>query len=122
MVGIRPLPLLAILITVVCISGGQLLFKITAARANAAHSMFSVDVLMTLLPACVLYAGATLIWVAALRYVPLSVAYVFMALSFIIVPLLSALLFKEVLTLRYFTGLGLIVLGIIVSLSSRGSS
>ena len=90
-----------------------------AARANAADSLFSPEVLGVFLPACVLYAASTLVWVGALRYVPLNVAYVFMALSFIVVPALSALFFKEAISLRQIAGLLLIVTGIIVSLSGR---
>jgi undecaprenyl phosphate-alpha-L-ara4N flippase subunit ArnE len=122
MLGIRPLPLLATLATVLCISGGQMLFKITAARANVAHSLWAPDVLRVLVGACILYGAATLVWVSVLRYVPLSVAYVFMALSFIIVPLLSYAFFKETLSARYFVGLVLIVAGIIVSLTAENTS
>jgi drug/metabolite transporter (DMT)-like permease len=115
------LPLVAILTTVLCISGGQMLFKLAAARANAAGSFFSPEMLKVLLPACVLYAGATLVWVWALRYVPLNVAYVFMALSFVVVPGMSVLFFKEPLSLRQAAGLILIVAGIIVSLTTRAT-
>jgi len=119
MVSIRPLPLLAILVTVLCISSGQLMFKVAAARANVADSFLSPGVVAVLAPACMLYAGATLIWVSALRYVPLAVAYVFMALSFLIVPVLSAVFFKETLSARQMAGAVLIVIGIIVSLTGQ---
>jgi drug/metabolite transporter (DMT)-like permease len=112
-------PLLATLVTVLSISAGQVLFKIAAGRANAANSMLALDVLGILLVAVTLYGGATLIWVYVLRQVPLSAAYVFMSLSFIIVPLLGWLLFKESLTARYFMGMALIVAGILLSLSAR---
>ena len=112
-------PLIAMLVTVVSISAGQVLFKTAAGRANAANSMLAPDVLGILLAAVTLYGGATLVWVYVLRHVPLSAAYVFMSLSFVIVPILSWLLFKENLTARYFMGMALIVAGILLSISAR---
>ena len=41
--------------------------------------MLAPDVLGVLFGACVLYGGATLVWVYVLRHVPLSAAYVFMS-------------------------------------------
>ena len=112
-------PLIAMLVTVLSISTGQVLFKTAAGRANVANSMLAPDVLGVLFAAFALYGGATLVWVYVLRHVPLSAAYVFMSLSFVIVPLLGWFFFKESLTPRYFIGMALIVAGILLSLSAR---
>ena len=53
-------------------------------------------------------------WTLALTKFELSYAYPFMSLSFIFVPLISALLFKEPLTLANMIGIALIVSGVIV--------
>jgi drug/metabolite transporter (DMT)-like permease len=114
-------PLIAGLVTVRCISAGQVLFKTAAGRANAANSMLAPDVLGVLLAAVTLYGGATLVWVYVLRNLPLASAYVFMSLSFVIVPVLGWILFKEALSARYFMGMALIIVGILVTLSTRTS-
>jgi drug/metabolite transporter (DMT)-like permease len=115
----RVLPLVGLVVTAVCISIGQLLFKITAERANVAQSLFAANVLIILCAAVALYGGATLVWVASLRYVPLTVAYLFMALSFVIVPVLAAVFLHEPLTLRFCAGMLLIIVGILVSLGAK---
>ncbi|EEY50303.1 hypothetical protein VIH_002853 [Vibrio cholerae CT 5369-93] len=53
-------------------------------------------------------------WVYALRLVPLSIAYPFMALAFIIVPVLGIIFLKEPFHWRMLVGAGLIMMGLIV--------
>jgi drug/metabolite transporter (DMT)-like permease len=53
-------------------------------------------------------------WTLAVRQAPLTLVYPFMSLSFLLVPLLSAVLFKEPVTLRQGVGLALIVVGVAV--------
>lgn len=115
----KPLPLIGLLTTVLSISVGQMLFKIAAERANAAHTLLAPNVLSVLSIAAALYAIATVVWVSALRYVPLTVAYVFMSLSFAIVPVLAAVFVHEPLTPRYVVGILLIMCGVVVSLSAN---
>ena len=62
--------------------------------------------------ACLLYAGATVLWVWLLTHIPLSAAYPFVGLSFIVVPVASWWFLGEPLGLRYWTGIGLIVAGV----------
>jgi len=58
---------------------------------------------------------ASLFWIAAMTRFEVSYAYPFMSLAFILVLVLSALLFKETMTVNKIMGLLLIVAGIIVS-------
>lgn len=58
---------------------------------------------------------AAVCWIIALSYFPLSYAYLFMSLSFVFVPLLSSILFKEAVTPSQGVGIFLIVLGVIVA-------
>ena len=115
----RLLPFLGLLGTVLSISIGQMLFKIAAERANAAQTLFSVSVLTVLFGAVVLYAGATVVWVSVLRQVSLTVAYLFMSLSFAIVPVLAVIFLHEPLSPRYVVGIILIVCGVGVSLGVK---
>ena len=61
---------------------------------------------------------AFLCWMAAMTKFELSYAYPLMSLSFLLVLILSAILFHEPLTVSKVVGVGLIVAGIIVG--SRG--
>ena len=58
---------------------------------------------------------ASLFWMAALTKFELSFAYPFMSLSFVLVFIISILLFNDSVTLYKVAGLILIVLGIVIS-------
>lgn len=58
---------------------------------------------------------ASMTWMAAMTKLPLGYAYPFVSLSFVLVVLLSSLIFKETLTPFKMMGVGLIILGVIVS-------
>ena len=60
------------------------------------------------------YGLATLLWMLALKNVPLSFAYSFMALSYVAVPILSIIFLNETLSLKYWAGAGLIIAGLFV--------
>ena len=99
----------------VAMAVGQILFKTAALRVGATGSFaeritslmhngyFAVSV--------VLYAALTVVWVWILTFTPLSRAYVFVALSFIITPFFAAALFGEPISMRLVIGIGLIVGG-----------
>lgn len=57
---------------------------------------------------------AALTWMAAMTKFPLSYAYPFMSLAFVLVMFLSATFFKEPITMNKSLGLAFIVLGIII--------
>ena len=61
---------------------------------------------------------ASVAWMFAVRQLPLSQAYPFTGLSFVLVLLSSALIFHELITLPKMVGVALIVFGIFVA--SRG--
>jgi drug/metabolite transporter (DMT)-like permease len=103
------------LVCVGVIAAGQLLFKrvgIEIERLGA--GWFEPRVIALAAAAFALYAAATLLWIHLLRYVELSRAYPFMALSFVLVPLFSMLVFGERLGGAYLAGVALIVAGVAV--------
>jgi len=57
---------------------------------------------------------AAISWMAAMTKFDLSYAYPFMSLAFALVLFLSAIFFKETVTITKSLGLGLIILGIII--------
>ncbi len=112
-----PLPVLAgLLLTPLLISAGQILFKLTSARAGAADAAGLIALLAEpyLIAALAIYGIGTIIWVYVLKSVPLTVAYPFMALTFCAVPVLAWGLLGETLSLRYVIGAALIIAGLLV--------
>lgn len=113
---------LLVLICVILLAIGQLLFKFTAQSLDGAG--FTRDALIHMisnvwfLSALFIYGGATILWVLILRQVPLTVAYPFFALSFILVPFLSGIFLGEQINLSYWIGVCLIVSGITVTVTS----
>lgn len=101
----------------VAIAAGQLLFKRAAGQAaNSTGIAWLLDVarLPTMWLAIALYGGATLLWVRVLTTTPLSRAYPFMALAFVLVPLASHVFFQEPVNSRHILGTVLIVAGVLV--------
>lgn len=99
---------------VVVISIGQLLFKLASAHLDFRRPFADLKGIAILALALALYGSATLLWVAALRNVPLSRLYPVMALSFILVPLGGLVLLREPISVQYWLGAGLIVAGLAV--------
>ena len=99
---------------VVVIAIGQLLFKLASAQLDFRRPFAEPAGLITLMIALALYGGATLVWVAVLSRAPLSRVYPIMALSFVLVPLGSFVVFKERLGLGYWAGTALILAGFLV--------
>jgi drug/metabolite transporter (DMT)-like permease len=115
------LSVLPLIVIPMLISVGQLLFKQASQtsgliQSNALLSFISNPFLAT---ALVIYFLSTLWWVVALRSTPLSYAYVFMALSFVYVPLFSWLVLRETVGWKTILGTAFIVLGIVVATMDR---
>ncbi len=62
-----------------------------------------------------LYAASTVIWVLALRKLPLSSAYMFMSLGFVIVPIAAHFFFGEAIEWKHAIATLLVVTGILVA-------
>jgi multidrug transporter EmrE-like cation transporter len=108
-----------ILLSVFGISIGQVFLKFAALEAEN-QGLLSLklgkylSVNAYLLVGAAVLACSTLLWVWVLRTVPLSTAYPFMALAFVLVPALSHFLFNEILTCKHMLGFLLIVAGVVV--------
>ncbi len=59
-----------------------------------------------------LYAVSVLTWLSVLKRTPLAVAAPFVALVYVIVPLLSRTVFGDTITHRMWIGMALVVLGV----------
>jgi drug/metabolite transporter (DMT)-like permease len=110
--------LLELLCFPAAMAAGQILFKRAALQiAPGAGGSWLIEVarLPAMWAAVALYAGATLLWVRILTTVPLSRAYPFAALAFVLVPAAGYLFFHEPITIRYALGTALIVVGVIIA-------
>lgn len=117
------LELVLILASVAIIAVGQIMFKLAAQHItfDSQHSLLVLakcniySILLTAV-ALFLYMTSTVAWIYALRTVPLSIAFLFNALAFIFVPILSTLILHEDLPRLYWLGV-LLILGGIASMS-----
>jgi multidrug transporter EmrE-like cation transporter len=113
-----PLPYVLTFATVILLAAGQVLFKMTAGRMSGKpiiEALGTSSVLVPFAAALAIYAVATLLWILALRDLPLGRAYFLMSLTFLIVPTISVLVFSEHFTPGFAVGGGLIVAGILVT-------
>lgn len=114
-----------ILTVVVILSAGQLFFKLTADRlpdrlnVNALANMV-ID--PRFIVAIALYAGGTVLWILALKRMPLSVAYPFVAMSFVLTPILASVFLDERLSWGNAMGTLFIISGVAVIAKWGGSA
>jgi undecaprenyl phosphate-alpha-L-ara4N flippase subunit ArnE len=99
---------------VLAIGSGQILFKLSAQKMRSELAIWDLLRTPEFIAALVIYGIATLGWVSQLRKVNLSVAYPFMSLSFVVVPVASAILLREPIGARYWLGVALIVAGLAI--------
>lgn len=102
----------------VALAGGQLLFKLAALRFTPAarwtDSVLALALNPYLIVAVLLYGLLSVVWVWVLTFVPLSTAYPFVALTFVLSVASGVLMFGEPLTYRLVLGGAMIVIGLIV--------
>jgi drug/metabolite transporter (DMT)-like permease len=106
-----------ILLTVFALASGQILFKLAATSftydsANIIGSFLNIKLIVALL----VYAVATVMWLVVLRSMPLRLAYPFVALAFVIVPVMAHYLLGEAIGWKTFAGAGLIGIGVWISI------
>ncbi len=108
--------------TVLSLSCGQLLFKFSALSIAKLPFFWSGAIKLLVNPwficAIFIYGVATIAWVWLLRTVDLNVAYPFVALSFVIVPLASQYFFGEIVSVKYSIGYFLMVF--VISIITQG--
>ena len=85
-----------LILTPIIIAAGQILFKMAGDRLAVTGAPFYAAFFNPIFIAAVsIYGLATLFWLYALKTAPLSYAYSFMALSYVMVPILAAFFLNE---------------------------
>jgi drug/metabolite transporter (DMT)-like permease len=98
------------------LSVGQVLFKLAAGALQGSGPLLARVVFNKyLLAGLLVYCLATGLWVALLRQVPLSVAYPFVALAFVLVPLMGHWVLGEPLRWQTLVGAAVIFAGVWIS-------
>ncbi len=97
------------------VGGGQILLKLAAARIAPGSSLWVIMTEPVLLAAVALYGALGVIWLLILKQIPLNTAYPFVALSFVVTPLLAWHLLGERPVGAYFLGIGLICIGVAIT-------
>ena len=108
---------LALLVIVpLMIAFGQLLFKLASRSltGNLGRDLVAIAFDPYFIGAIAFYGIASFLWVIALSKTDISRAYPFMAIGFVVVPLIGHYMLNESLNLPFFLGTGLIVAGIAV--------
>jgi len=104
------------------LAAGQLLFRRAALSVPPLASFAGVSALLTspvFLLALALYGLATVLWVGVLQQVPLSRAYPFTALGFVVVPVCGVVFLGERMQWQLAAGLVLIFAGLLLAGSRR---
>lgn len=100
------------------LAAGQILFKSAALSLPTIWTLGDLTSTMripALWLAILVYGAATVLWIYLLKTVPLSRAYPFAALGFVLVPAAGVLLFNEKVGLSYVGGAALIVSGLLIT-------
>jgi drug/metabolite transporter (DMT)-like permease len=108
--------ILLLVLYAIAMAGGQILFKLAAVKSSAAGSLSARLLGLAANPffiaALLLYAALTVFWVWILTFAPLSRAYVFVALAFVLTPFAGVAFFGEPISARLIIGIALVVVGL----------
>jgi small multidrug resistance pump len=104
-----------LLIAAICAAAGQVFFKLGAANRTTLLAFFNPQIA----GGGVLYFLGAVLWIWALSKVPLTVAYPFTILTFVLVYLASIIVLGERPTAAALFGVALVLAGLTVILWSR---
>jgi drug/metabolite transporter (DMT)-like permease len=99
--------------TIALLALGQVLFKLAAGSIQLSDPRSLVS--LPLFIALTIYGLATVMWLVVLSKVPLSTAFPFYSLTFLLVPLLAWLVLKEPIRPQVMIGGVVIMVGIVIS-------
>lgn len=101
-------------LSILFISSGQILFKYVSILTNQRDSISLVTVILVGIFSFVISGIGTLIWMYVLKFVELNKVYPLMALSFVMVPVMSHYFYNDKISFQYIIGVFCIILGIVI--------
>ncbi len=118
----KPGHLVILALVPLVIAVGQILFKLVSTGQPEVRSVPGALIYFAdwrLWLALLLYGAATLAWLAAIRKIPINQAYMFMALSYVYLPVISWATLGERYSFAQGAGLALILVGLYFSMTVR---
>lgn len=112
-----PVQLAMLVFVTIAVAAGQVLFKYVATTLvldRGVAALLSSLMKWPVIFAVLLYGVGTGVWLLVLKFTPLSRAYPFMALGFVVVPLFARILFNESLSSTYWLGTAVLVTGLVI--------
>lgn len=94
---------------------GQVMLKLATRQLGPEPTFWTAATEPVLLGAVGLYGALGFVWLLILRQIPLNTAYPFVALSFVVTPLLAWQFLGERPAGLYFLGIGLICAGVAIT-------
>ena len=108
--------------TVLCLTSGNLLFDSAAKNHPSLFKPRNIILLATepvFMSGLVLYGVGTILWVAALQRVPLAYLYPFLAGNYVLVPIASLIIKRELPSPRLTVGIMILCLGLGFIIAAR---
>jgi undecaprenyl phosphate-alpha-L-ara4N flippase subunit ArnE len=103
------------------VTAGQILMKVAGNSWGEANTFFNYRTMFWTFLAFSIYAGSSVVWLYVLRQIPLSQAYPLMSLTFLLVPIASAIVFSETYSWINVVSSLVIMFGISINAISRHS-
>ncbi|MFC5405391.1 EamA family transporter [Cohnella soli] len=109
-------PILMLSLNILLLLTGQTLWKIGLDRSGGLHISNALQVLASpwIMAGAGMYAVATVLWLAVLSRMPLSMAYPMQSMAYVLGLLIAWLIFGEIIPPNRWIGAGIIVAGVIV--------
>lgn len=111
----------SLLIYAIGMAVGQLLFKLVsiaylgrAKGIGGLNAALSIGTDPYFLAALALYLLLSVFWIWILAFTPLSLAYPFVAIAFLLVPICGVLFFDETISMRGYFGMLMIAAGVVL--------
>lgn len=105
---------LLLLINIVLLVSGQLLWKVAVSNVSSWNLQTALHVVFSpyFIGGGLLYVAATGLWIVILSKMPLSIAYPFQSICYILGMIAAFFLFKEVVTPTQWIGAAVLIVGV----------
>jgi multidrug transporter EmrE-like cation transporter len=105
-----------LLLNIVLLVAGQTVWKIGLTKLGGLHSDNLLSVLLSpyILAGIIIYGVATVLWLAVLSRLPLSIAYPLQSAAYLLGIVVAALVFRETVPPHRWAGIVVVLVGIVM--------